>query len=75
MSWQQKGEHGEFEDVDSMGKDLSAILFCPVRYLAYHYEKPVFECKCGISFPRFAVQAAHDSGDWMQIIQRHREGF
>lgn len=75
MSWQQKGEYGEFEIVDRLGKDLSAILHCPVRYLAYHYEKPVFECRHQINFPRFAVQSAQDSGDWMAIIQRHREGF
>ncbi|MFA5299105.1 MAG: hypothetical protein WC389_12935 [Lutibacter sp.] len=73
--WQQKGDFGEFDVVDSLGRDLSSILNCPIRYCAWQYEKPVFECRCNITFPKFAVEVSQRSGDWLDIIKRHREGF
>lgn len=73
MKWTMVNNQGDYEMVDSLGKDLSAILFCPVRYCAYQYEKPLFECKCGKVFPKFAVQIAQETGDWGQIMERHKE--
>ena len=73
MNWQAIPQQGEWETVDSLGKDLSAILFCPVRYCAVHYDKAVYECQHSIIFPKFAVQGAQSSGDWSDIIHRHNE--
>jgi hypothetical protein len=73
MLWEAIPQQGDFEKVDELGRDLSAILHCPVRYCAAHYEKSVFECKHSIVFPKFAVQGAQESGDWSQIMQRHLE--
>ena len=75
MEWTSVSQQGEWDKVDSLGKDLSAILFCPVRFCAYHYDKPVWECKHLVVFPKFAVQAAQDSGDWSQVMQHHRESI
>jgi len=75
MDWNMVNQQGDWEILDSMGQDLSAILSCPVRYCAYQYEKPLFECKCNKIFPRFAVESAQSSGDWSDIIQHHKEVF
>ena len=75
MSWQFNNQQGEWELVDSLGKDLSAILHCPVRYCAWQYDKPIFETADGKVYPKFAVQAAQDSGDWSQVMQHHKESI
>lgn len=75
MDWQPIPQQGEWEIVDSLGKDLSAILFCPVRYCESHYAKPLYECEHSISFPKFAVQIAQNTGEWHDIIQRHKDGL
>lgn len=72
MGWTQINQ-GADEELLSLGCDLSAILFCPVRYCESHYNKPIFECHCEKIFPRFAVKSAQESGDWSMIIKRHRE--
>lgn len=73
MSFSPVFQQGSSEELDSMGKDLSAILHCPVRYLGAIYDHPGFECSHMIPFPEFAVKYAHDSGDWSQIMHRHSE--
>ena len=73
MDWQPYSQEGNLEELDRLGANLSSILHCPVRYCAGVYAKPVFECGCSMIFPRFAVQAAQDTGDWTQIIKHHRE--
>lgn len=72
--WQPINSQGDFEVVDSLGSDLSAILHCPVRFCSYQYDKPLFECKCGLTFLKFAVEGCQSSGDWGMIIQRHKGG-
>jgi hypothetical protein len=71
--WTPIPQNGDWELVDSLGKDLSAILHCQVRYCSAAYDKPVYECGCSKIFPKFAVQAAQTSGDWSAIMQRHNE--
>jgi hypothetical protein len=73
MEWDFIPQQGDFEVVDSLGKDLSAILNCPVRYLEAHVAKPMFQCACSKIFPKFAVQAAQNTGEWHDIIIRHKE--
>ena len=73
MNWEIIPQQGDFETVDSLGKDLSAILNCPVRYCEAHYSKPIFECSHSVAFPKFAVQIAQNTGEWHDIISRHRE--
>lgn len=72
MLWQAIPQQGDFEVVDLLGKDLSAILHCPVRYCGAIYEKPIFECGCSKVFPKFAVQADQNSGDWKFIMDSHK---
>jgi len=45
-----QGQDGEFE---VCGKWLSTVVPCGQVYLPYG--KPVFECKCGVPFPRYVV--------------------
>jgi hypothetical protein len=73
MDWTPVPQTGDWEVVDRLGRDLSAILHCPVRFCAYQYDKPVFECKCLKNFPKFSVLAAQESGDWSLIMERHNE--
>lgn len=73
MDWNAIQHQGDWELVDSLGRDLSAILHCPVRYCAVHYDKPIYECRHLVAFPKFAVQIAQETGDWSQIMQRHAE--
>ncbi len=75
MDWNMINQQGDWEVVDSLGRDLSAILHCPVRYCASHYDKNVYECSHSIVFPKFAVQGAQESGDWSQIMEHHHDSL
>jgi hypothetical protein len=75
MSWTPIPQDSDAERLDKLGRNLSIILACPVRYCESHYMKPLFECGCGKSFPRFSVQAAQENKDWSQIIERHNEKY
>ena len=59
--------------LEHTGAELSSVLGCPVHYPAFN--KHVFECKCGVLFPMFVVEAALDSGDWSAIQNHHKEGY
>lgn len=65
--------NGRQRDIDNAGSQLSLRLSCPVHYPAY--EKRMFECKCGVLFPVFVVDAAISSGDWSVVEKQHREGY
>jgi len=73
MGWTPMEQEGQEELIDSLGKDLSAILFCPVRYCETHYSKNIFECKHSIPFPKYMVQICQETGEWHEIIQRHKD--
>lgn len=73
-SWSLMQNQGESELIDSLGSDLSAIIHCPVRYCEAHYHKKVFECRCQKIFPVFVVQGAQESGDWLPIMEYHKNG-
>jgi len=75
MSWEPIPQQGDWEEVDSLGRYLSAILFCPVRYCSAAYEKPVYECSHRCPFPKYAVKIAQNTGDWHEIIERHKEAI
>ena len=69
MNWGYYMQGYKSRELDKIGSQLSIQLNCPVHYPAY--EKRLFECKCGITFPYFAVENAVESGDWAQIMNRH----
>ena len=72
-SWGAFVQSGEnFEMLESMGAELSKRIGCPVHYPAYN--KRLFECRCLIPFPMFAVENAYRTGNWKQIIERHDQG-
>ncbi len=60
-------------ELEADGKALFEHLNCPVHYPAFG--KRLFECRCGIIFPRFVVQGAVESGDWSLILKQHTEGY
>lgn len=59
--------------VELLGSKLSLHLHCPVHYPAWG--KRLFECKCGVLFPVWAVEAAVASGDWSEVDKLHKEGY
>jgi hypothetical protein len=60
-------------EIESLGAELSIRVGCSIRYCASIYAKPVFECNHRVSFPLFALQGARSTGDWSDIIKRHKE--
>ena len=65
--WGMYMQNGHFEEIDNLGSQLSLALGCPVHYPARN--KPIFECKHGVDFPRFAVEG----GDWEALVRYHEE--
>lgn len=61
------------EKLEREGSELNKHLSCPVHYPAF--DKRLFECKCGVIFPRFVVEHAVESGDWEAILKLHKEGY
>ena len=61
--------NAQTRQIDEMGSKLSVLLKCAVHYPAY--DKRIFECKCGVTFPLFILEGQTDE----QIIQRHQEGW
>ena len=57
------------QEVTDLGAQLSIHIGCPVHYPAWG--KKIYECKCGVLFPFFAVSGK----DWIQIKKHHLEGF
>jgi hypothetical protein len=68
FSYMQGGQINQ--ELDDMGATMSLKLSChAVRYAVW--DKPIFECACGITFPAFAVKAALLSDNWDAIIKKH----
>jgi hypothetical protein len=60
-------------EIDTLGSELSVKTGCSIRYCADLWNKPMFQCNCGATWPLFALQGAHESRDWSHIIERHNE--
>ena len=72
-SWGAYVQGGEnLQRLDLMGSELSVRLDCPVHYPAFN--KRLFECKCGKTFPVFMVDAAMQTEDWSQVEHIHENG-
>ena len=67
-----QGSDQQIEEYE-LGSKLSEVLHCPVHYPAW--AKPLYECKCGVLFPKFAVTIANRTGDWSNIHIQHLHGF
>ena len=60
------------QEIDSAGSALSQHLSCKCcHYPAFN--KRLFECKCGVIFPVWMVQAAIESNDWSLIDEKHEK--
>ena len=59
-------------DIDECGSQLSMRLDCAVHYPAFG--KRLFECRCGVLFPVYVVQAAVETGDWTKVLELHEDG-
>jgi len=57
--------------IEQLGSKLSIQLGCPIHYPAWG--KRLFECKCGVLFPVYIVEAAASSGDWTMVEKKHKE--
>ena len=66
----QQGQEQQ-EQIELLGNALNLHMHCPIHYPAWG--KRLFECKCGVLFPLFVVQAAVDSGDWSAVDKKHRK--
>ena len=67
-SYVQGGQ--DWELLETVGIQLNNHISCGVHYPAY--DKRLFECHCGIIFPRWAVEAAINSADWSDIDKLHK---
>ena len=67
MSWGAYVQNGNMEEVESLGCELSLALHCAVHYPAFN--KPLFECECGVVFPIYVVKTRN----WNNIINKHVE--
>ena len=61
------------EQIEAIGAELSKTLHCPCHFPAWN--KNVFECKCGVLFPMFAVENAYENKYWDDILEHHKNGF
>lgn len=70
-NWGSYSQGGDsWERIDQAGTALSSVLSCHVIH--YHaFNKRLFECKCGIIFPAWMVEAATMTNDWSLILQKH----
>jgi hypothetical protein len=60
-------------ETEELGAKLSDILGCPVHYPAFG--KNLFECKCGVIFPKYVVKYCAESCQWQPILDKHSQGF
>jgi len=67
MTWGAYVQSGNLDEIDSLGKELSLKLDCPVHYPAHN--KNLFECRCGVIFPLYVVKGEN----WQEIIRKHIE--
>lgn len=68
MTWRAFAQQGNLQEIDILGSRLSREIDCPVHYPAYN--KNMFECQCGVTFPVFLVK----SGDWDKVREIHKNG-
>lgn len=68
---QRFAQTGVNNDIDEMGKDLSVIIGCCVRFSPYG--KPAFECEHMVSFPLFAIKPAWQTNKWYDIYRKHED--
>ena len=69
MSWGAYTQGGKLQHLESIGRALNLYIKCPVHFPAY--DKRLFECKCGVIFPMWQVEAAIMTGDWSAIDLLH----
>lgn len=69
MTWGAYTQSWFSEELDLLGSQLSVVIECPVHYPAFN--KPLFECMCGVIFPLYLLRAGGWSGDWETIKQKH----
>ena len=67
MSWGAYIQSGKLSELEELGGLLSIAISCPVHYPAFN--KPVFQCNCGVTFPLYALQ----SGMWEAIVEKHNQ--
>lgn len=67
-SWGASMQAGNLAEIEPLGSKLSLEIECAVHFPAYG--KNMFECKCGVTFPLFIVQA----GNWKEIREIHKNG-
>ena len=67
MSWGGYMQSDFDLETDELGSKLSIALRCPVHYPAYG--KNLWECKCGVIFPRYLLK----SENWKLIVRKHLE--
>jgi len=60
--------NGHQREVDICGSQLSERLSCSVHYPAYG--KRLFECRCGVLFPAYVVQAAVEEAELRKRIAK-----
>lgn len=46
------------QEIDQLGRKLNLAIGCPIHYPAFG--KRLFECKCGVIFPLFVVEASSE---------------
>lgn len=70
-SWEP--QHQQNTEIDKLGATLSIVLDCPVRLIAYSTDKPMFQCKHGITFGLFLLKGAKSANDWGLLIEKHNQ--
>ncbi|KKL49740.1 hypothetical protein LCGC14_2312510 [marine sediment metagenome] len=56
-------------EAEELGSILSVKLGCAVHYPAYN--KPLYECLCGITFPISIVKHCRKVMDWGYVLEKH----
>jgi hypothetical protein len=69
-TWGSYIRNSNSEAIELAGAELSKFLNCAVHYPAY--DKRLFECRCYVTFPVWAVEAAMKNGDWTDIAKHHK---
>lgn len=61
-------QHGTFNDIDALGKELSRRIGCVIRRPAYGMN--VLVCKCGVFF---SISRLRTDNNWSWAEELHRE--
>ncbi len=61
--------NGQQLEEDELGAILNLKINCAVHYPAYN--KPLYECLCGITFPLSIVQHCRKINDWSYVQEKH----